>query len=129
MEFNAMMILGHLLGDYVFQSDFMAQNKTKHSSAAALHAAMYTLVLAAVLAPAFQVSTETTEVYALKLFVVFITHYLMDRYSLAKRWMQLELVDQKGFAESLKPWSTIIIDNTGHLCVLALLWHPVLWAA
>ncbi len=123
------MILAHLLGDYVFQTDFMARNKTKSSSVAALHAAMYTFVLAAVLATEFQVSTETTEVFALKLLVVFITHFLMDRYSLARRWMQLDFVDQKGFAESMKPWSTIIIDNTGHLCVLAFLWHPVLWAA
>lgn len=128
MEFSALMILGHLLGDYVFQTDNMAQNKTRSNAVAALHAGVYTWVMGWVLVPQWWFSEEMAAVFALKLLVVFITHYLMDRYALARRWMQLKIVDQKGFAEHLKPWSTIIIDNTGHLCVLALLWHPVLWA-
>jgi hypothetical protein len=124
MEFSAMMILAHLLGDFVWQTDFMAQNKTKYNWVAALHAAVYTVAIGGMLFPQFWYSKETAAVFALKLLIVFITHYLMDRYSLAKRYMQLVVVDQKGFAEHLKPWSTIIVDNTGHLLVLALLWHP-----
>jgi hypothetical protein len=114
----------HLIGDYVTQSDWMAQNKTKHNWVAVLHAGVYTSIIWLMLMPQFWYSQETAAVFGLKLLIVLITHYLMDRYSLAKRWMQRDVVDQKGFAEHLKPWSTIIVDNTGHLLVLALLWHP-----
>ena len=36
-------ILAHLIGDYLLQSHWMAQEKTKRSIAAAVHAVSYTL--------------------------------------------------------------------------------------
>ena len=39
-------ILAHLVGDYILQSHWMAQNKAKQSVAAAVHAVTYTLPFA-----------------------------------------------------------------------------------
>ena len=36
-------LIAHLFGDYVFQNDWMAQNKTSSDWAAVVHAVVYTL--------------------------------------------------------------------------------------
>lgn len=61
----------HLVGDYVFQSDWMAQNKTKSTWAAFWHATVYSLPFA------FIASWSA-------LFVIWSTHLLIDRFRLVR---------------------------------------------
>src|SRR5688572_29253380 len=65
-------LLLHLLGDYVLQSHWMAQNKGKCSYAAAAHAITYSLPFL-LLRPSW-----------LAFAVILITHFLIDRYRLAR---------------------------------------------
>jgi hypothetical protein len=62
----------HLIGDYVTQSDWMAQNKTKASFPAFVHAGFYSLpfLLLTMHIPA--------------LLCIFGTHFLIDRFRLAR---------------------------------------------
>ena len=62
----------HLVGDYITQSDWMAQNKTKADWPAACHAFIYSLP--------FLLIVDS----ALAMFVICSTHYLIDRYRLAR---------------------------------------------
>lgn len=62
----------HLLGDYVFQSDWMAQGKTANNIPAACHAMVYTT------------SFVTLTHSEMALFVIFFSHFLIDRFRLAK---------------------------------------------
>ena len=62
----------HLLGDYVLQSDWMAQNKVKRFVPAFVHAVVYSLPFLFL----------TRSLFAL--FVICSTHFLIDRYRLAK---------------------------------------------
>jgi hypothetical protein len=61
----------HLIGDYVTQSDWMAQNKTKSSWAALCHATVYSL-------PFFLIGSWEA------VFVIWSTHFLIDRFRLAR---------------------------------------------
>jgi len=61
----------HLIGDYVTQSDWMAQNKTKHHEPALAHALVYSV-------PFLLIGSWTAW------FVIFSTHFLIDRYRLAR---------------------------------------------
>lgn len=61
----------HLAGDYVFQSDWMAQNKTKSSWAALCHATVYSLPFAAI---------ASLNAWL----VIWATHLLIDRFRLAR---------------------------------------------
>jgi hypothetical protein len=125
IEFSATMILGHLLGDYIFQPDWQARGKRTSSFIAAAHACTYTVALMLVMGPAVWVlGQEPAPVFLAKMGAVFVTHFLMDRYGLAWKWMNLRWVGQSGFAQDLKPWSVIVVDNTGHLLVLWVLWNP-----
>ena len=62
----------HLIGDYILQSDWMAQNKTKRSWPALCHAFVYSLP--------FLLLTQSPAALA----VIFGTHFLIDRFRLAR---------------------------------------------
>jgi len=61
----------HLIGDYVTQSDWMAQNKTKQSLPAFCHAVVYSL-------PFLLIGSCAAWV------VIMSTHFLIDRFRLAR---------------------------------------------
>ena len=62
----------HLLGDYVLQSDWMANNKTKAHFPALAHAVTYSLP--------FLLLSPSLAAFA----VILCTHFLIDRYRLAR---------------------------------------------
>lgn len=76
-----MQLILHLLGDYVLQSDWMARNKRKLTLPCLAHCLVYT-------AP-FVVLTQSGRALG----IIFITHFLIDRFGLAryvvwlKNWM------------------------------------------
>lgn len=73
-------LLCHLLGDYVLQSDWMAQQKTKSSLPALVHAITYSLPFwGLVVWAGYEYSAGM-----LALLVITSTHYLIDRYRLAR---------------------------------------------
>ncbi len=65
-------LLAHLIGDYILQSHWMAENKTKAFWPAFVHALLYSLPFV-LIAPSGQAWG-----------VIFFTHFLIDRYRLAR---------------------------------------------
>lgn len=105
------LILAHLIGDYILQDDWMAANKRKSHLACLAHVTLYMLSIVCV--------AQLSGPGGLPLWAYAFTaatHYAIDRYGLARRWMSL--VHQDGFATNLGPWSVIIVDNTIHLFLL-----------
>ncbi|MEY9506938.1 hypothetical protein ABIE87_006496 [Bradyrhizobium diazoefficiens] len=106
-------ILAHLVGDYLLQSHWMAQNKAKQSLAAGIHAVSYTVP--------FLLLSQNWKAIAF----ICITHFLIDRFRLA-RWVVYlkngylgEVVTATGYRDDVPPWLAvwllIIADNTIHL--------------
>jgi hypothetical protein len=110
----------HLFGDYITQSDWMATNKTKRVSVAALHAAVYSLP--------FLLLGPSITAFA----VIFATHAAIDHYRLArfvvfaKNWItqpSLKWTDcnTTGYHKDAPPWLAfwllIIADNTMHIVI------------
>lgn len=115
-------ILAHLVGDYLIQSDWMASEKTKKWWPAIAHGTTYTLPYAVV--------TQSL----LALAVIAGTHVIIDHYRLARHvgWAKNQLAPNEyrsTWAESKgtgypadKPawmavWLMIIADNTMHLLI------------
>ncbi len=124
-------LLLHLLGDYITQSDWMANNKTASSIPAIVHATVYSLPFL-LLGPSWAALT-----------VILLTHFLIDRFRLAKYvvWLknfaypwaydpifqgfipddkyQWENCKATGYPSEtpvwLSVWLMIIADNTLHL--------------
>lgn len=110
----------HLIGDYVTQSDWMAQNKTKSSSAAAIHAFIYSL-------PFMLIANSANA-----MLVIYGTHLLIDRFRLARYvvfaknfmgwpWPKWEDCKATGYPSATPPfmaiWLMIAADNTIHLAI------------
>lgn len=66
----------HLFGDYILQSDWMAENKTKRWLPAWIHASVYSIP--------FGLLCPAAPRPALALIVILLSHYLIDRYRLAR---------------------------------------------
>lgn len=109
------------MGDYLLQSDWMAQEKTKQTVAAVAHAVCYTLPFLFL----------TSSWWALLL--ISSTHFIIDRWRLAryvcwaKNWLAppsarplpWKECQATGYDPSRPPWLSvwllIIADNTLHL--------------
>lgn len=116
--------LAHLVGDYLIQSDWMANEKTKRWWPAIAHGVTYTLPYLFV----------TRSPWALA--VIAGTHIVIDHYRLARHvcWAKNLLAPARyrypwrecsgtGYHESRPPWMAvwllIIADNTIHLAINA----------
>ena len=115
--------LAHLIGDYILQNDWMANEKTKRWTPAVIHGVMYTVPFAFI-----------TQAW-LALLVIGGTHIIIDRYRLAKgliwainqtcpkdyRYTWAEAKDNAGYSASKPIWMSVwlmfIIDNTCHLVI------------
>ena len=112
----------HLIGDYLLQSGWMANNKAKCHMAAFVHALVYSLPFL-LLQPSFAAWS-----------VIFGTHFIIDRYSLAKHvakiknylapcehWPKNNDLSHFGYCKTtpdfLAVWLLIITDNTLHLTI------------
>lgn len=122
-------VLAHLVGDYLIQSDWMALEKTKRWWPAIVHGATYTLPYAVV--------TQSPGALA----VIASTHVVIDHYRLARYvvWVKNLLAPKAyrhpwdrcrltGYHDSrpawMSVWLLILADNTIHLLINtgAVLW-------
>jgi hypothetical protein len=111
----------HLLGDYITQSSWMAENKTKAWFPAFCHALIYSLPFLVIASP-------------LAWLVIFGTHLLIDRFRLVryvvfaknflapqKYWPTWSDCESTGYHKDTPPflavWLMIIADNTCHLFI------------
>jgi hypothetical protein len=112
-------LLAHLVGDYVLQSDWMAQEKTRRWWPAIAHGLTYTVPYLFV----------TQSVLALA--VIGGTHVVIDRYRLTRHvvWLKNQMAPAAfrpghtatGYSETTKAWLAvwllILADNTIHLLI------------
>ena len=147
------LLLGHLLGDYIFQRDWEAGLKSVHHPTGPRPEV--SLPSASLWVPVGLTEEEKAQkawdqqaedariapkacllhclLYTLAVFctccwflpwwaylVVFVTHYPVDRYRLARKFMTAN--GQEAFATGVfSPWSIIVVDNIIHLAVLYVL--------
>ena len=101
-------IVGHLVGDYLLQTDWMAQNKKLRSWPCAAHCAIWTLCVCLFAGLGWEAAT-----------FLFACHFAQDRTQIVRWWMALRWKDQQGFMQPpLAPWSFIVVDNTWHVVQL-----------
>lgn len=123
----AWILLAHLIGDYIIQSNWMAQTKTSQWWPAIAHGVTYTVPFAAInLLPGLEGSISLPA-----LAVIGGTHIIIDRFRLAKHlvWLKNLMAPKAyrsprtatGYPDDTPPflsvWLMIIVDNTAHLLI------------
>ncbi len=138
------LVVGHLIGDYIVQNDWMAANKShawpgpepKFRSTKEewlVSCAEYWIQRSKYRKAHFACLVHclcyTLAVWACSfwwmpwwgLAACFVVHFPIDRFRLAGWWMR-NVSGQKAFADGLlSPWSIIVVDNTAHLLTLLLI--------
>ncbi len=103
-----MLFILHLFGDFVLQNDWMAENKGKNTRlgylACLVHCFMYTMPFVCV------------TYRALPLFLIFATHFAIDKYGLAKKWTAFYKVGWRLNTDNwLHVYLIFMVDMTMHL--------------
>ena len=126
-------LLAHLVGDYVLQTDHMADRKTKSFAVAYWHALVYSLPFF-LLAPLSRFEFAGVPVPSLALLVIITTHAIIDRWRLAKYvvWAKNQMAPaayrypfakaawhgyQDAKPDWLAGWLFILADNILHLLI------------
>ena len=102
--------LGHLVGDYIFQNDWMAENKKIRSIPCLVHSTIW---------------ATCVTVFAgwgwMPFLALLVCHFIQDRTYIVREWMHINGQDR--FAIGVyAPWSMVIIDNTFHFLQIWLIW-------
>ena len=119
-------LIGHLIGDYILQTDWQANNKTWANRkwfgllVASWHALWVTIAIFFCAA----LATKTWTFWApWKLAVIFVTHALQD-WTRAPRWFMEWRGQFVFFRENMAEaymWAIFVVDNTWHLALLFVL--------
>lgn len=138
-ETLASAIVGHLVGDYLLQNDWMALNKKKVSFPCVIHCLLWTAAVCL-----FSGWYSWCVITAL-----FITHFIQDRTNIIIWWMKI--IGQSRFMKAdelqlvintpresivpilsgavlkpgLGPWSIIVVDNVFHILTIWIVWRFV----
>lgn len=107
-------IIGHLVGDYLLQNDWMANNKKRSSIICAIHCTLWTFSVCVF------AGWWTWQAFA----VLWLTHFIQDRTQIILWWMRLKWKDQTLFATApMAPWSIIVVDNVWHIVTIWAVWR------
>lgn len=146
MDWFAGMVLGHLMGDYVLQNNWMALNKKRMAIPCWTHCFLYTVCVYLSVYP--YINNKLINISDNILFVlgIFMSHYVLDRTHLIDRWMKFYgtrswdscmpvRVDFEGnvvpdWTDSFTAGETVrtifgtiiyvVVDNTLHLIMMAI---------
>lgn len=101
-------IFAHLIGDYLLQNDWMAQNKKRSNLACLCHIVFYLL-------PFIFCNFQVWQIV-----LIGIQHYFQDRTNFIP-WL-MKFKGSKAFASPpFAPWSIILTDNIVHILFITLI--------
>lgn len=109
------LLIGHFIGDWAFQSEWMVRHKQDalFNRAIFFHCGVYTVVLLVVLGLSVQFALPAGDFFIFGA-VVYLSHWLIDATNAAYYWMNV-------FQQSNVLFVRIVVDQIFHLLILALL--------
>lgn len=100
------LIVGHMVGDFLFQTRWMAENKASKWDALLIHSFLYTFIIAVFAWPAGGLTWWS-------LLIILVAHIALDRRGFTKFWLRNVNKSDDMF------WLVIVHDQTWHLLALA----------
>lgn len=118
-------LVGHLIGDYLIQNDWMALNKKSKTTLGVVTVNVHAILWAAAVCTlagwwhmGVPLSTSAAWVFP----VLYITHVVQDHTNVVAWWM--DAIGQKAFRTGpCAPWSSIVVDNVWHIVTIYAVWR------
>lgn len=107
------LLIGHLIGDFLLQTTWMAMNKSKKWMPLITHCIVYTLSVFVVTL----IGGEALSIGAIVL--IFSSHILLDRRTFVVWWVK-HIMGSKGNDAG---WLTIMADQVFHILILGAVAH------
>lgn len=104
------LLVGHLIGDYLLQTRWMAENKAKKWLPLLVHSFVYTLSIALVAYIGF----GGLSIYSI--LFIFLSHVFLDRRTFVSWWAE----NIMGAKAKEVAWLKIAADQAFHITVLAI---------
>ena len=117
------LLVGHLVGDFLLQTDGMARYKAQSWTWMLRHVGLYLAVMVTVLGVYSLSNPVPLWVLGLSLLFIGATHIVLDRRGFTLAWMRLI-----GITSDLD-WLIIVADQVFHLLVLVVVVQIVIWAS
>jgi hypothetical protein len=113
MDIFSWLLVGHLVGDWLLQNDWMAKGKRGGlvTKAGLTHFAVYTTAIATVLKLLGLAQKSPIAIVAISV-LIFVSHWFIDATDIVDRWMRL-------YQQSQLTIVRMMVDQTFHLLVLA----------
>ena len=113
MSVFSWLLIGHLVGDWLLQNDWMAKGKRKSllTTAGMAHFAIYTLAVTSTLLISDLKGKEPIFILA-TIILIFVSHWLVDATNIVDQWMRF-------YQQSNLAIVRIMVDQTLHLLILA----------
>ena len=115
MDMFSWLVLGHLLGDWLLQNDWMARGKRRGLITLAGMAHFITYTIMVLLMFWLFNKSEVNVVLALTVgTIIFVSHWLIDATNLVQGWMRF-------YGQSDREMVRVMVDQTLHILTLGLL--------
>lgn len=117
------LLVGHLVGDFLIQTEMMAEGKVQSWPWMAKHVGRYMVVMVVVIGA--YALTHRVPFWLVAVVLLFIagTHVILDRRNFTQGWMRLVGVSTD------HPWMPIVVDQVFHVLVLAVVAQVLAWLA
>lgn len=106
----SILFLAHLVGDYLFQTSWMAANKAKQWQPLVVHSAVYTFCIVVFAWFGFGGLSFGA------ILLIFVSHLILDQRSFVQWWVKT-IMRTTGKEAG---WLSILVDQIFHLLILAL---------
>lgn len=103
------LLVGHLIGDYLFQTSWMAANKAKRWGPLLAHVFVYTSTV-------YAISFGFGGLSIPGILLIFVSHLLLDRRTFVEWWVTRIMRAPDGESR----WLMIVVDQIFHIIFLAL---------
>jgi hypothetical protein len=107
MNYFEFLLLGHLAGDFLFQTSWMAREKITNLAALLLHSIVYTIFIGIAATLAGRLTWPA-------LLTAFLGHVIIDNRVLTSFWI-------KTISKTDEKWLLIVIDQSWHVILLGLI--------
>lgn len=103
------LLMGHLVGDYLFQTRWMAEEKINSFYPLLIHCLIYTVMV-------YLFSLPFGGISIFAVLILFVSHFLLDTRLIVKWWMN-------NITGGNQTWLYIIKDQIFHLLILVFILH------
>jgi hypothetical protein len=115
MDILTWLLMGHLVGDWLLQNDWMAKGKKQGlvTIAGMVHFTIYTISVLGALCLFSEVRRPLLH-FIISVVIVFVSHWLIDATNIVERWIHF-------YRQSDNTMMRVMVDQTLHIVVLAVL--------